>query len=224
MSRSNQGQSKAAPIRQKAEKGTRTQKERSADTQRQLIESAVLLIQEFGFSRLTITDVARRAGLTNGAVQHHFRSRHDLIRGVVEALYPVLNVGIDHIAAAELPVPERMVRVIDVYWSIYGRSEYLVFWQLVFGTREHREFREYLHTLQKEIVAGAVRDLVRVFSDIAMQPRFAKQLFIFLTSELRGLALLSVFDDKQVLDANLVLLKQAATGLLKDHCGTAKSR
>jgi len=193
----------------------RSQQQRSSETQRKLIEAAIQLLHESGFSRLTISDVAHRAGLTSGAIQHHFSSRRALIRGVVEALYPVLYTVVDHVAAAGRSIPDRVDRLVDVYWSIYGKSEYLVFWELVFGTRELPEFRDYLRSLQKELVAGAVADIVRLFSDIGMQQRRAKELFVFVTCQLRGLAFVSLFEDAPVLDADLVLLKEAARHLIR---------
>jgi len=206
--------SRETPVRR------RTQKERSSETQRKLIEAAIQLVHESGFGRLTIADVAHRAKLTSGAVQHHFSSRRALIRGVVDALYPVLHIGVDHLTAAGRSVPDRVDSLIDIYWSMYGKSEYLVFWELVFGTRELPEFRDYLRALQKEIVVGAVADFVRLFSDIGMQPHRAKRLFVFLTCQLRGLALVSLFENAQVLDADLVLLKEAARHLIRKRSGT----
>jgi AcrR family transcriptional regulator len=193
----------------------RSQKERSTATRKKLIEAAIQLLHEYGFARLTITDVARRAGLTSGAIQHHFSSRHALIQGVVDDLYPVLHIGVDDIAAARLPAGERSDRLIDAYWTIYAKSEYLVFWELVFGTREVPEFREYLRSLQKEIVVGAVADFVRLFSDVAMRPDRARELFVFLTCQLRGLALLAVFEEPYALHADLKLLKDAARQLIE---------
>jgi hypothetical protein len=40
-------------------------------------------------------------------------------------------------------------------------------------------------------------------------------LFVFVTSQLRGLAFVSLFEDAQVLDADLVLLKEAARYLIR---------
>jgi AcrR family transcriptional regulator len=193
----------------------RTQKERSSETQRKLIQAAIDLLHESGFSGLTIVDVARRAGLTSGAVQHHFPSRLALVRSVVEALYPMLNIRIDHVGSAGRSTVDRVNGLIDAYWSIYGEPKYLVFWELVFGTREVPEFWEYLLALQKEVVADAVADITRLFDDMAMQPSRAKQLFVFITSHLRGLSFLSLFEDKRAVATGIVLLKQLTCQLVE---------
>jgi AcrR family transcriptional regulator len=202
----------------------RSQKERSSETQRKLIDAAIQLVHEFGFRRLTIGDVAHRAGLTSGAIQHHFSSRRALIRGVVHALFPALNIGIDHIAAEGQPVSERMDHLIDGYWRIYSRSEYLVFWELVFGTKDLPEFRDYLRSLQKEITTAGIADFNRLFADCDLPPRQAKKAYVFLTSQLRGLALLSLFEPEKVLDNDLAILKEVACQLLGKRSGGTKAR
>src|SRR3954451_16463316 len=85
----------------------RTQEERSTETRRKLIEAAIGVSQESGYANLTITKVAQHAGLSNGAMQHHFTSRDDLVLGVLDALYPILDIPFDEIAARKLSIRER---------------------------------------------------------------------------------------------------------------------
>jgi AcrR family transcriptional regulator len=200
----------------------RTQEERSAETRRKLIDAAIQLIHESGFARLTIADVAHRAKMTTGAMQHHFPSSQDLIRGVVETIYPVMRISIDEIATAELSLAERVDRLIDVFWKIYRQPEYLVFWDLTFGTRDQPEIREALRSFQKDIVAGMIAELVRVFADIGMEPKAAAKLWAFIGCQLRGLALLSMFEDTPALNADLLLLKEATRHLFVTLSGRAK--
>jgi len=201
----------------------RTQQERSSETQRKLIQAAIELVHEHGFSRLTITDVALRAGKTSGAIQHHFASRHELVKCVVDAIYPVMNIRLDDIASAGHTPAERIDRLIDAYWRIYSKPEYLVFWELVSGTRDLPEFRDYLQTLQKEIVKGAVTDLTRLFSDINLSSSRGRHLFVFLTCQLRGLAFLSLFEKAPELNTDLALLKKAARHLVLEMPAGLKS-
>src|SRR5436309_11852144 len=62
----------------------RTQEERSATTRRRLIDAAVECLNESGYLEATLEVVAARAGVSRGAVQHHFGSRNDLLIAVVE--------------------------------------------------------------------------------------------------------------------------------------------
>jgi AcrR family transcriptional regulator len=64
----------------------RTQAERSETTRRALLDAARELFAERGFASTGRDDIARRAGVTRGALYHHFGSKEQLFRAVVEEL------------------------------------------------------------------------------------------------------------------------------------------
>lgn len=61
----------------------RTQAERSETTQTQLIEAAVKLVRANGLRGLRTVEVAELAGVSRGALLHHFKSKHDLLVAVI---------------------------------------------------------------------------------------------------------------------------------------------
>lgn len=52
-------------------------------TRSRLIEAAAELFAERGYERTSIQDIARRAGLTSGAIYSNFRSKRDLLLGAI---------------------------------------------------------------------------------------------------------------------------------------------
>jgi AcrR family transcriptional regulator len=54
------------------------------DTRRALLDTARKLFAEHGFQGTRTEDVVQRAGLTRGALYHHFRDKEDLFRAVFE--------------------------------------------------------------------------------------------------------------------------------------------
>jgi AcrR family transcriptional regulator len=62
----------------------RTQDERRAATRRALVCAARELFAEEGYHAAAAGEVVRRAGLTRGAMYHHFEDKRDLFRAVVE--------------------------------------------------------------------------------------------------------------------------------------------
>lgn len=66
--------------------GARTQEERSADAQAALMEVAVAKIGAKGLAFVTMAEIADEAGLTRGAIQHHFGTRDHFIRAVLRRL------------------------------------------------------------------------------------------------------------------------------------------
>lgn len=78
-------------------KKRRTQEERRAATRRALLDAARELFAEGGYHATAAGEVVRRAGLTRGAMYHHFEDKKDLFRAVVEEV----EDDIDGIVLAE---------------------------------------------------------------------------------------------------------------------------
>lgn len=57
---------------------------RGADTRERILDTAQALVLEKGFAATSLDDVIRAVGLTKGAFFHHFRSKSDLARKLVE--------------------------------------------------------------------------------------------------------------------------------------------
>ncbi|GJF29735.1 TetR family transcriptional regulator [Kitasatospora sp. NE20-6] len=60
----------------------RTQADRSGTTTRQIVTAAAERFGSAGYAAVSIDDVARAAGLTKGAVYHHFDGKTALLRAV----------------------------------------------------------------------------------------------------------------------------------------------
>src|SRR5438128_2554854 len=61
----------------------RTQAERSETTRKQLLDAAIKLIRKNGFGGLRTIEVADLAGVSRGALMHHFPSKHELVVAVL---------------------------------------------------------------------------------------------------------------------------------------------
>jgi AcrR family transcriptional regulator len=70
----------------KEEGGRRTQAERREATRRALLDAGRELFAEKGYHGAAAAEVVRRAGVTRGALYHHFEDKRDLFRAVVEEI------------------------------------------------------------------------------------------------------------------------------------------
>jgi AcrR family transcriptional regulator len=70
----------------KPEEGRRSQAERRAATRGALLGAARELFAAEGYSRVSTEALVRRAGVTRGALYHHFADKRDLFRALVEEL------------------------------------------------------------------------------------------------------------------------------------------
>jgi AcrR family transcriptional regulator len=64
----------------------RTQQQRREETRRALLDAAVESLIEVGFARTTTLEVQRRAGVSRGALLHHFPSKAELLVAAVAHL------------------------------------------------------------------------------------------------------------------------------------------
>ena len=82
----------------KTGEGRRSQAERRAATRGALLGAARELFAAEGYSGVSTEELVRRAGVTRGALYHHFEDKRDLFRALVEELEEelegiVLGVG-----------------------------------------------------------------------------------------------------------------------------------
>ena len=64
----------------------RTQEERSASTRAAILRAARDLFSERGYAATGLDEVVAAAGVTRGALYHHFRSKSDVFRVVVDQI------------------------------------------------------------------------------------------------------------------------------------------
>jgi AcrR family transcriptional regulator len=87
------------------DKGRRTQAERRASTRRALLDAARSLFAEKGYHGTAAEEIVGRAGLTRGALYHHFEDKKDLFRVVVDEMEGEIDEEIEAAERAESDLP-----------------------------------------------------------------------------------------------------------------------
>lgn len=54
----------------------------SQETRKRIVEAASELFNEYGFDQTSVKDISERAGVTTGAMYHHFKNKDDLMMAV----------------------------------------------------------------------------------------------------------------------------------------------
>jgi len=97
----------------------RTQSERSAAMQRRLLDATVAALYEQGYGRTTTLEVQERAGVSRGALLHHFASRADLMVAAIDHLTRERIGEVLSLAEATAPSTERIEWAVRVLWSTF---------------------------------------------------------------------------------------------------------
>src|SRR6188508_722868 len=67
----------------------------AADTRARLIDAAVELFNQHSFAGTSLQMIADELGLTKAAIYYHFRSREQLLTGVVEPIFRQLEIAVE---------------------------------------------------------------------------------------------------------------------------------
>jgi AcrR family transcriptional regulator len=141
-------------------KPRRTQRERSDATRGALVAAATALFAERGFHGTPAELVVRRAGVTSGALYHHFGDKRGLFRAALEAVERELARRVAAAAAAGHDPWERLELGVAEYLRACGEPEVrqivLMDGPSVLGWEEWHEVdaRHHLRPLAAALAAG----------------------------------------------------------------------
>lgn len=169
---------------------------RTIDVQRRILDAAVEVMLEHGYSGASTVRIQERAGVSRGRLLHHFPSRDAL-----------LIAASQHLARArvgELPSEhswptdpgERIDAVVDTMAATFTQGYFWAATELWIAARTHEELRDALLPGEREI-ARAVRVAMDSFfgPDLASRPGYEGLREVLFTS-LRGMALTTSFDPR----------------------------
>lgn len=81
----------------------RNSREDAEKTRCKIIGTALELFYEKGVPKVTLTEIARKAGFTRGAVYSHFSRKEDIIKELLETKSRLLSDQIDRMITPEVP-------------------------------------------------------------------------------------------------------------------------
>lgn len=168
----------------------RTQAERRAATRAALLDATIELLVESGHTNLTTHDIARRAGVTRGAMAHYFTSKADLL---VQALDHLAEQLATEMEASMEPARRSGIAIyedlLDRLWLIHCGPLFTAAIELWVAARTDSELRLHLRRFEREMRAHMGAAAVRLIPEVAGHPRFA-DFFVTVLAAMRGLAML----------------------------------
>ncbi len=152
----------------------RTQEERREDTRLRLLRATIDLLRDHGFSRLTTPDIARRAGVSRGALTHHFANREDLLVQAIAHLLHESTEGLRQLADA-YPAPTMPVDdLVDYLWEMMASGLFQVTMEFLPEARHNAPFRERLLPVVREFHAALDASWARLSVVVGIPPEEAQ--------------------------------------------------
>jgi AcrR family transcriptional regulator len=151
--------------------------ERSAATRKQILEATVQCLDASGYGAVTNIRVADLAGVSRGAMMHHFPTRQALIIATVEYAYETLNQYRAIEAAKSPPGLDRYRLIMNLSLVAQRMPEGMALNEIRIGSRSDLEIRDGVTPMMSAISEDYVR----------MVSRIAREAGLKATRELHGL-------------------------------------
>lgn len=190
----------------------RTQAERSAETRRALLATAITTLHENGYAATTTMLVAEKAGISRGAMLHQFRTKADLMTFVVVSVYEEEVGRYQEILEGIEDPRELLLAYPEAVWNVLSRPAGIAVLEILQGSRSDKALAKQLRPVQARIEADAK---ARAESQIHGDPGQALALMRLIVWAVRGLSVAKVLapDQNRVADAIHLLRDLIRAGL-----------
>jgi AcrR family transcriptional regulator len=174
----------------------RWQQKKSRETRNAMLEAALECLAESGYAACSLQTVASRAGISRGAMLHHYATKLDLMAAVVEyAFYRRMADYLTRIRA--LTEEERAVAQdgIAISYKVCRTPEYAAYLELHVASRTDTELRAIFLDRARRFDRVWRQEIERAFPEWTGDPRL-ELLDDYVWSVVEGLALnIDIWDD-----------------------------
>lgn len=165
----------------------RTQAQRRAQTRAVLLDATIDCLVEVGYAKTSMQEICARAGVSKGAVQHHFTDKAELMAAAVEHLTGKLKeqrlAEVDDLPAGA----ERISAAIDLLWEAYSGTLSTAVTELWVASRTDPDLRAAMRPVDRALGRSVLENIATVAGPM---PREKVETLFWLTVNLtRGLAL-----------------------------------
>ncbi len=176
---------------------SRAVQSRTIDVQRRILDAAVEVMLEQGYSGASTVRIQERAGVSRGRLLHHFPSRDALL---IAASQHLARARVGELPSGHSWPADPGERIDAVVETMAGTFTQPYFWaatELWIAARTHEDLREALLPGEREI-ARAVRVAMDSFfgEELCARPGYEGLREVLFTS-LRGMALTTSFDPRE---------------------------
>lgn len=133
----------------------RTQAERSATTREALLDAAVECLVDRGFSATTTTEVTRRAGVSPGALLHHFPTKPDLLTAAVGHVVQRRQAEFRKAMANLEPGADQLDAAIDLLWEAFNGPTFPAWVELWVGARTDPQLAAAVRLIDEEFARNS---------------------------------------------------------------------
>lgn len=178
----------------------------SEATRERLLQSAVVAMRKSGSSQISIQAVAQAAGMTAGAVQHHFPSKAALMMQVLGRIVSELESDVNFWPSARWGLRRRADHFVKQAWQqLYSQDRFATAWSAYLAARDDKLMTMHI-VEQRTVIQQRMRSqFMSAFPEFERHPKSEAHLHFVFTS-LRGLGLVRPFASETAIGLQLAVL------------------
>lgn len=169
-----------------AVRGHRTQAERREQTRAALLDATIDCLIELGYARTSVQEICARAGVSKGALQHHFTTKAELMAAAIEQL--TRRIRDEFIAShGELRDGALIEQGIELIWQGFSGTLSAAVLELWVASRTDPELKSAMLPVDRALG----RSTLELFRSLAGERSSsqAETLYWLTVNLIRGLAL-----------------------------------
>lgn len=145
------------------------QAEKSHLMRMHILDATMQCLVNVGYSQTTTEKIAREAGVSRGAMTHHFKSRADVFNAAAEHITDIRVKEYDEAIrgvtqkSGTFPTAENMYDTITTLQDYYMKPSFLAFQELLRGARTDEQLQEVMGPLEDSLDERMSLSMVRRF-------------------------------------------------------------
>jgi len=185
---------------------------KSRRTQEAIINAVIELITEGGYAAASSTRIARRAGVSWGAVQHHFGGKEQILEAVLERSHEAFYQKLSDERFTRGSLERRIDQFVETAWAHYQGAEYTAALEILLASRGHAGVSSREVHLNHESHLSLWRS---IFHDVKISDLRMQEAIYMVHCTLTGILVETILEPS-TFDAQryLRLLKRVVKGML----------
>ncbi|WP_158541073.1 TetR/AcrR family transcriptional regulator [Sporosarcina sp. BI001-red] len=137
-----------------------------ARKQKEIIESAIKLFAENGFTNTSIQEIVNDCGISKGAFYNYFPSKEALHIAIFEYYFEQMRARTLEIDAEQLPPREKLVKLLNVpFEQLAQQKDFFMVYMREQSFTINKELREVMGKTQFEMLTWYEKNLKKVYGD-----------------------------------------------------------
>ncbi len=141
------------------------QAQKSANTRTQITEAAIRCFVEYGYSQTTTTLIAEKAGLSRGAMLHHFPSKLAVVSAAVAHLHAKRLKAFRKAVVKPTAGRDHLRQSLEAYWAHVRHPMFVAFFELGVAARTDKELAAILRPAQQAFEGEWYKAAVEIFPE-----------------------------------------------------------